>query len=162
RAGSGGEVALVGFDRVERAKADDTAPVFARAWLQVYDTVEWKPSTPRIALGAAREIALGYAGDQLLVATAAATGRWTVGEPGVGGGGGGGGSGAAGGAGSVPRAGGAPRGPGTGVPREGGRVARGRGGVTGGGPGAPPMTSTLKTPVGKPIQIRESGEASQA
>ena len=120
RPASGNEIAVVGFDKLERPRPDgasdgkpdgkpdgksdskgdgkpdgkpatrpdpgggELAPLFARPWIQVYDSVEWKPLTPRINLPAAREVALGYgAGDQLLVSTAPSTGRWTVGEPAV-------------------------------------------------------------------------------
>jgi hypothetical protein len=84
RAPGGGAVALVGFDRVERGKADDDPPLFARLWLLAVDPVEWKPLGPRVQLAAARQVIAGFgAGDQLLVATASATGRWTVGDPAV-------------------------------------------------------------------------------
>jgi len=88
-----GEVALIGFDRIDRPRPDAksdarsdgkaaAAPLLARAWIQIYETTGWKPTTPRIVLPSAREVTLGYAaGDQLLVSTAQATGRWTVGDP---------------------------------------------------------------------------------
>ncbi|HUJ62977.1 MAG TPA: hypothetical protein VLX92_30950 [Kofleriaceae bacterium] len=81
RAPSGGEVAVLGFDRIDRGDGD-TPPVIARGWLQVVDTAEWKPIGQRVVLPPARQIAVGYgAGDQLLVALAQASGRWTVGDP---------------------------------------------------------------------------------
>ena len=47
----------------------------------VLDTTEWKPLGPKLVLPAARELALGYgAGDQLLVSTAPAAGRWAIGD----------------------------------------------------------------------------------
>lgn len=81
RAPGGGSVALLGFDRVERPK-DDAPPLIARPWLEAVDPATWKPLGPRITLPSAREVIVGYAaGDQLLVATAPATGRWTIGDP---------------------------------------------------------------------------------
>lgn len=101
RPSAGAEVAIIGFDKIDRPRPDaktdakpeakpdsksdadgEITPLFARAWIQLLDTAEWKPITKRIELPPAREITLGYgAGDQLLVSTAQATGRWTVGEP---------------------------------------------------------------------------------
>jgi hypothetical protein len=99
RPAAGAEVTILGFDKIDRPKpddakpadakpadtkpaADDTPPLFARAWIQVLDTAAWTPITKRIELPPAREVTVGYgAGDQLLVSTAQATGRWTVDEP---------------------------------------------------------------------------------
>ncbi|MGE3547700.1 MAG: hypothetical protein AB7L28_27485, partial [Kofleriaceae bacterium] len=79
RAPSGSDIAVIGFDKIDRPK-DDGPPTFASAWIQLFDAVEWKPLGTRIALPASREISLGYAaGDQLLVSTAPADGRWGVG-----------------------------------------------------------------------------------
>jgi hypothetical protein len=156
RAAAGNEVALIGFDKIDRPKdaGTDAVPLFARPWIQVYDAAQWKPATPRIHLPAARQVALGYAGgDQLLVATAQATGRWTVGEPAVS---------------SVDRA--------TGkltkltalpatrvvVSLDEGHLVRVPDGVVAAWTGDPPVTASLKTPNGKPIQIPESGAAAQA
>jgi hypothetical protein len=152
---SGNEIALVGFDRIDRPKVDDAAPLLARAWIQVYDTAEWKPVTPQVALGPAREVAIGYgAGDQLLVATAAATGRWTVGAPVVS---------------SVDRTTGkltkvtaalpVPR---VTVSLDEGHLVRVPDGVVASWTGDPPVTSSIKAQAGKPIQIPESGAAAQA
>jgi len=181
RPAAGNEVTVIGFDKLERpapdagadgsadakpatkpeakpkAKPDaEIAPLFARPWIQVYDTVEWKPLTPRINLPAAREVALGYgAGDQLLVSIAQSTGRWTVGEPAVS---------------SVDRT--------TGkltkvttalpVPRvvvspDEGHLVRIPDGVLAAWAGDPPVTSSFKTAAGgdKAVQIPESGAASQ-
>ncbi|HSD85919.1 MAG TPA: hypothetical protein VLB44_00335, partial [Kofleriaceae bacterium] len=80
RSKSGNEVAVIGYDKVDHPK-DDSAPLLARAWLQAFDPVEWKPTTPKINLPSARALAVYYGeGDQLLVATAPATARWTVGD----------------------------------------------------------------------------------
>jgi hypothetical protein len=76
---AGTEVAVVGFDRIDRSK-DDAPPLIARAWVRAFDTTEWTPTTPKITLSSARAVALHYGeGDQLLVATAAADGRWGLG-----------------------------------------------------------------------------------
>lgn len=79
RSKSGNEVAILGYDRIDRP-AGDAPPLFARAWIQAFDTTEWKNTTPKITLASARAISLYYGdGDQLLVATAPATARWTLG-----------------------------------------------------------------------------------
>jgi hypothetical protein len=78
-ASAGNEVAVVGFDRIDRSK-DDAPPLIARAWVRAYDTTEWTPTTPKITLSSARAVAVRYGeGDQLLVATAPADGRWGLG-----------------------------------------------------------------------------------
>jgi len=192
RPASGNEVAVVGFDKLERPRPDgkgddkpdgkpegkidgkpdgktdgktasksdpgggELAPLFARPWIQVYDTVEWKPLTPRINLPAAREVALGYgAGDQLLVSTAPSAGRWTVGEPAVS---------------SVDRATGkltkvatqlaAPR---IVVSPDEGHVVRVPDGVVASWTGDPPVTASLKAAAGgdkaAAVQVPESGAA---
>jgi hypothetical protein len=80
RAPSGAEIAIIGFDKIDKPKTDDEPPTFAGAWLQVIETTEWKPVGAKIKLDAAREISVGYgAGDQLLVSTAPASGRWGIG-----------------------------------------------------------------------------------
>ncbi|MBA3392394.1 MAG: hypothetical protein H0T89_07105 [Deltaproteobacteria bacterium] len=82
RAPGGGEVAVVGFDKIDRPKNDDAPPLVTRAWLQILETKEWSPVGGRVVIGGGREISAGYgAGDQLLVATAPANGRWGAGEP---------------------------------------------------------------------------------
>ena len=180
---SGAEVALVGFDRIDRPRPDakpegkpdakpegkpdgkpdsridpggtDAAPIFARAWVQVYDTAEGKPSTPRINLPTAREVTVGYGpGAQLLVSTAQATGRWTVGEPAIW---------------SVDRTTGKLTKVTTALPTprvvvslDEGHLVRVPDGITAAWTGDPPVTATLKTAAGKPIQVPESGLASQA
>jgi hypothetical protein len=81
RAPGGGSVALLGFDRVERGATDADPPLLARGWLLAIDPADWKSLGPRVTLPSAREVIAGYgAGDQLLVATAQATGRWTLGD----------------------------------------------------------------------------------
>lgn len=159
RPASGSEVALVGFDRIDRPRPEaggsEAPPRFARPWIQVYDAVEWKPATPRIHLPAAREVTLGYgAGDQLLVSTAQATGRWTVGEPAIS---------------SVDRTTGKLTKVAAALPAsrvvvsiDEGRLVRVPDGVVAAWTGDPPVTASLNTPAGKSIQIPESGMASQS
>jgi hypothetical protein len=166
RAAGGGEVALVGFDKIERprseakpdAKPEDTPPVLARPWLQVIDAAAWKPLTPRINLPAAREVAIGYAaGDQLLVATAPATGRWTTGEPVVS---------------SVDHATGKLTKVATALPAnrmvvslDESHAVRVPDGVTAAWSGDPPVATGVRATAAdhdKPIQIPESGAAAQA
>jgi hypothetical protein len=197
RSPSGGEVALVGFDKIDRPKPEgkaegktdarpepkpdttpetkadakaakpdakasaagaEAAPLFARPWVQIYETAEWKPSTPRINLPPSREVTIGYgAGDQLLVSTAQATGRWTVGEPAVS---------------SIDRTTGkltkvtsAPAALRVVVSLDEGHLVRVPDGVIAAWTGDPPVAASLKLagPGGeKTIQIPESGMASQA
>jgi hypothetical protein len=85
RAPSGNEVAVVGFDKIDRPKSPADAPgTFVTAWVLVFDTATWQPLGPKAKIPAAREISLGYAaGDQLMIGTAQATGRWTTAGPAV-------------------------------------------------------------------------------
>jgi hypothetical protein len=159
RAAAGNEVAIVGYDRIDRPKPEpggpEPAPLFARPWIQVLDAAEWKPTTPRVHLPAAREVALGYAaGDQLLVATAQPTGRWTVGEPAIS---------------SVDHTTGKLTKVTTALPAvrvvmslDEGHLVRAPDGVVAAWTGDPPATASLKTPTGQPIQLPESGTAAQA
>jgi hypothetical protein len=155
RPAAGSEVALLGFDKIDRPRTDDTAPQLARPWIQIYDTTTWKPSTPRIALPAAREVTLGYgAGDQVLVSTAAATGRWTTGEPAIS---------------SVDKATGKLTKVASALPAtrivlslDEGHVVRLPDGVVAAWAGDPPVAPSLKTANGAAIQVPESGAASQA
>jgi hypothetical protein len=171
---SGAEVAILGFDKIDRPKPEPrpdptldpkpargaaAPPVFARAWLQIYETTAWRPVTPRITLPPAREITLGYAaGDQLLVSTAQATGRWTVGDPVVS---------------SVDRATGKLTQVATALPAtrlvvslDEGQLVRAPTGVVAAWTGDPPTSSSLAVHAtagqGQAIQIPESGSVSQA
>ncbi|MDQ3336429.1 MAG: hypothetical protein M4D80_14775 [Myxococcota bacterium] len=81
RAPSGAEVAVFGFDKIDRPKGDDATPLMTRGWVQVMDTKDWKLVGTKVPLGGGREVHLGYgAGDQLLIGTAPANGRWGIGE----------------------------------------------------------------------------------
>lgn len=154
RSASGSEAAVLGFDKVDRPKAEDQPPLLPGAWVQLLETTDWQPIGKRITLPAAREISLGYgAGDQLLVATAQAAGRWGITEPIVS---------------SVDKATGkltkvAAKLP---VPRidlslDAGRVVRSTDGIEAPWTGDPPTAPTLKAGTAT-IQVRESGAASQA
>jgi hypothetical protein len=80
RSKAGTEIAILGYDRIDRSK-DEAPPLVARAWVQSFDTTEWKNTSPKITLTSARAVALYYGdGDQLLVATAPAAGRWGLGD----------------------------------------------------------------------------------
>jgi hypothetical protein len=194
RSAAGSEVAIIGFDKIDRpkpggkadakpdGKADakpttkpdgkpdgkpdaagaEAAPLFTRAWIQAYETTDWKPTTPRINLPSAREVTVGYgAGDQLLVSTAQATGRWTVGDPVVS---------------SVDRTTGklttvatAPAALRVVMSLDEGHLVRVPDGVVAAWTGDPPATGSLKIAAGpgtqgieKAIQIPESGLALQA
>jgi hypothetical protein len=163
RPAAGNEIAVLGFDKIDRSRSEarseakpdaEPAPLFARPWLQLYDTAEWKAITAKISLPAAREITLGYgAGDQLLVSTAQATGRWTVGDPAVS---------------SVDRTTGKLTKVTTALPAtrlvvslDDGHLVRVPDGVVAAWTGDPPVTASLKAETGKPIQIPESGSAAQ-
>ena len=151
---AGDELAILTFDKVDRPKVDDPIPLVARAHIHVLDTKEWKSITKVTLKDPAREIAVGYgAGDQLLVATAPASGRWGTGTPIVS---------------SIDRSTGkltkvASQPP---LPRiiftlEEGRLARAPANVKATWSGDPPIASTLEF-AGKPIAIPESGSATRA
>ncbi len=80
RAKSGSEVAVLGYDKADRPKDNDSPPLLVRGWVQTFDTAEWK-STSKVTLGQSRAYTIYYGdGDQLLVAQAPAADRWTLGE----------------------------------------------------------------------------------
>jgi hypothetical protein len=161
RPSAGNEVAVIGFDKIDRPRpevknegAGDLPPLLARPWIQIYETVEWK-APPRVALPAAREVALGYgAGDQLLVSTAPATGRWTVGEPTV--------SSVDHTTGKLTKVTTPPSATRLVVSLDEGHLVRVPDGVVAAWIGDPSATASLKTEAGKPIQIPESGLAAQS
>jgi len=154
RAASGGEVALLGFDRIDHAKGDEAPPLLARAWLEIVDTREWKPAGPHVVLPAAREVAVGYgAGDQLLVSTAPAAGRWGVGAPVV--------SSVDRTTGKLTKVGDAPPEPRIVLTIDEGHVVRVPDGVQGAWTGDPAAAPSLDTG-GAKIAVPESGQAAQA
>jgi hypothetical protein len=88
RSSTGGEVLLLGLDKMERprpaSKDDQPAPLIASAWLEVLDATTWERVGKRVSLGGGREVSVGYGpGDQILVATAPASGRWGAGAPAI-------------------------------------------------------------------------------
>jgi len=155
RAPAGNEIAVLGFDKVDHPKEDSSPPLVVRSWVQVLDTTEWQPVGPKAVNNTTgRELVVGYgAGDQLLVATAPANGRFGTGEPTVW---------------SLDRTTGkltkvAPQLP---VPRivfslEEGRVVRVPTEVKAAWAGDPPTAPSLDVS-GKPIAIPLSGAAAQA
>ncbi len=84
RAPGGGEVALLGFDKIDRPKGEtkgemkpDTPATFVSSWVLILETTDWTVVGKKVPLGAARELGVGYGtGDQLLVVTAQPDGRW--------------------------------------------------------------------------------------
>ena len=155
RAPAGGELALLGFDKIERGKPpDEGPPLLARAWLQTVDTVEWKPIGPRATIAAGREVAVGYgAGDQLLVTVAPAAGRWGVGPAVVS---------------SVDRTTAkltkvtaSPPVPRVVLTLDEGHLVRAPDGTEAAWSGDPPTTTSFKTAAGATIQVPESGQAAQ-
>jgi hypothetical protein len=81
RSPGSGEVALLGFDKIDHPADDTKPPLLARAWIVAVEPVEWKPLGPRVELAPARVVAVAYGdGDQLLAASAQANGRWGFGE----------------------------------------------------------------------------------
>jgi len=84
RAAGANEVLLLGFDKIDRPKPagkdDDPPPLVAAAWLEVLDGASWERVGKRVPLGGGREVSVGYGpGDQILVSTAPAAGRWGLG-----------------------------------------------------------------------------------
>ncbi|MDQ3366196.1 MAG: hypothetical protein M3680_12285 [Myxococcota bacterium] len=155
RAKTGAELAVFGFDKIERAKGDDPTPVIARSWLQPLDTTEWKPIGPKLQLGAARELAVGYgAGEQLLVATAPAAGRWGIGELTV--------STVDAARGKLTKGKAEVPTPRVVLSLEAGRIVRAPDGVKAAWSGEPPTTATITVEGGAAIQVPESGAAAQS
>jgi hypothetical protein len=157
RAPADAEVAVIGFDKLDRSKdaKSDAPPLLARSWVQVYDTKEWKPQGARVVLGSAREISVGYgAGDQLLVSTAAASGRWTVGDPSV--------SSIDRTSGKLTKVASAPPEPRVALTIEEGRLVRAADGVKATWAGEPKTASAIETASGAKIAIPESGVVAEA
>lgn len=83
RSPGGDELLLVGFDRVERPdpkKAKDAPPLLARSWVTTFSLDRLADTSARASIGKARHVHVGYGpGEQLVVATAPAAGRWGAG-----------------------------------------------------------------------------------
>ncbi|HLL21727.1 MAG TPA: hypothetical protein VK427_06335, partial [Kofleriaceae bacterium] len=153
RAPSGSEVTVFGFDKIDRAKGQDVTPLVNRGWLQVLDK-DWAPGR-RVSLGSAREVHIGYAaGDQLLVATAPASGRWGIGAATIS---------------SLDKSTGKLTKTKTDMPAtrvifslEEGRLVRPADGVKAAWAGEPPTSPTLGIEGGAQIAVPESGAAAQS
>lgn len=145
RSASGSEIAILGFDKIDRPKTPEVSPAFAAAWVQVIETKEWQPTSKRVALGAARELSIGYGpNDQLIVSVDGVTSTvdrasaklTKVGAPLP-----------------VPRAV---------LTMEDGRLVRAADGIMAAWSGEPPTATSLKTAAGGTITIPESGAAAQS
>jgi hypothetical protein len=157
RSAAGSEVLLLGFDKIDRpkpaSKDDDPTPLFANAWVEVLDAT-WTRVGKRVPLGGGREVAVGYGpGDQILVSTAPAAGRWGVGAPSIS---------------SLDRSTGklvkvttAPPVPRIALTPEDGRVIRAADGVKATWAGEPPTAPNLSAG-GATINVPESGATAQA
>lgn len=145
RAPGGTEVAIVGFDKIDREKPPSTKPAtLAAVWLQVLDTTEWKPLGAKVSLGAAQTVELGYgAGDQLIVSVDGTTSTVdkTTGKL------------AKGGTPPLPR---------IALSLEEARTIRAPDGIEAAWSGDPPVTTSLKAAGGAAIAIPESGAAAQS
>ena len=156
RAPQGGEIALIGFDKIDHAKTDETAPQLVHSWLEVVDTNEWKPVGPRASIAQARLVIAGYGtGDQLLVGTAPSTGRWTLGELAL--------SSLDRTTGKLTKVTAPPPVPRIELTLDEGRLARAPEGIEAAwSTAAEPTTSSLKVSGGAAIQVPESGQAAQS
>ena len=145
RSDAGTEVAILGFDKIDRPKAPPTAPgMIASAWVIVLDTTTWQPLGPKVKLGTARELQLGYGtGDQLVVGVDAAVSSIdkTTGKL------------AAGGALPFPR---------IALSLDEGTVVRAPEGIEAAWSGDPPVTTSIKVTGGAAIAIPESGSTAQS
>jgi hypothetical protein len=145
RAPGGGELAIVGFDKIDREKPPSTKPAtLASVWLLVLDTKDWKPIGPKVALGAGSTFEVGYgAGDALIVAVDGVvstvdktTGKLTKG-------------------GALPM-------PRIALSLEEARTIRAPEGIEAAWSGDPPVTTSLKAAGGAAIAIPESGATAQS
>ncbi len=153
RAASGAEVAILGFDKIDRPKVDPKAEpkppelpsTFAAVWVQIYETKEWQPTSKKIALGAAREVSVGYgAGDQLVVTVDGATSAIDKTS------------------GKLSKIETPPPVPRVVLTIDAGRVVRAADGIMAAWSGEPSTAASLKTTAGGTITIPESGAASQS
>lgn len=162
RAPGGGEVAIVGFDKIDRPKGDvkgemkpDAPATFVTSWLMVLETTDWTLVGKKVSLGAARELAVGYGtGDQLLVSTAQADGRWGIKDVVV--------SSVDKSAGKLTKVATAMPSPSVMLSLDEGKVIRDATGIQAVWSGDPPTTPNFKTTAGTTIEIPESHAARQA
>ncbi len=83
RSPSGDEILLTGFDKTEvpdPQKANDGPPLLARSWVTTFSLKELADTSALATIGKARHVHAGYGpGDQIVVTTAPAAGRWAAG-----------------------------------------------------------------------------------
>lgn len=86
RSPSGGELLLTGFDKVELPDpknpktAKDAPPLLARSWVTTFSLADLADTSARATIGKARHVHAGYGpGEQIVVVTAPAAGRWGAG-----------------------------------------------------------------------------------
>ncbi len=145
RSATGSEVAILGFDKIDRPKAPSaTSGTIASAWVIVLDTATWKALGPKASLGTGRELQLGYgAGDQLIVGVDSAvssidktTGKLSAGA-------------------TLPF-------PRISLSLDEGKVVRAPDGIEAAWSGEPPVTTSIKVTGGAAIAIPESGSTAQS
>ncbi len=83
RSPAGDEILLTGFDKVEMPdpkKAKDAPPLLARSWVTTFSLKDLTDTSALANVGKARLVSAGYGpGDQIVVTTAPASGRWGTG-----------------------------------------------------------------------------------
>lgn len=83
RSPSGDELLLTGFDKTELAdptKNKDAPPLLARSWVTTFSIKDLADTSARATIGKARHVHAGYGpGEQIVVTTAPAAGRWGAG-----------------------------------------------------------------------------------
>jgi hypothetical protein len=83
RSPSGDEILLTGFDKVEMPdpkKVKDAPPLLARSWVTTFSLRDLADTSALANIGKARVVKAGYGpGDQIVVTTAPAAGRWGAG-----------------------------------------------------------------------------------
>jgi hypothetical protein len=84
RSPSGDELLLAGYDKAEMPdpkKTKDAPPLLARSWVTTFNIKELADTSARATISKARRVHAGYGpGDQLVVTTAPAAGRWGAGK----------------------------------------------------------------------------------
>jgi hypothetical protein len=84
RSPSGDELLLTGFDKVEipdPKKTKDAPPLLARSWVTTFSLKNLADTSALANIGKARHVHAGYGpGDQIVVTTAPASGRWGAGK----------------------------------------------------------------------------------
>jgi hypothetical protein len=83
RSPSGDEILLTGFDKVEMPdpkKVKDAPPLLARSWVTTFSLKDLADTSALANVGKGRHVHAGYGpGDQIVVTTAPAAGRWGAG-----------------------------------------------------------------------------------